>query len=184
MIRFAGVALIVLAQAAPAQSVAWLDGPAVQWNHPGGVLPMAPEVNWDEIPDICRSEPRTPQTAEEREVVQAGWLLIRSDRSADRAVVLAASDLDGMCRPNRYQGFVFVAGKYAGTLSPMLMGARTDGALGRVFFRGKTIAAEFDRYRPQDPLCCPSRISEAVYDIQIVQGQPVTVLKSVRTRAT
>ena len=46
--------------------------------------------------------------------------------------------LDGMCRPNLYQDFVFVDGKFARTLSPSLMNARSDGASQKVRFRHRT----------------------------------------------
>ena len=73
---------------------------------------------------------------------------------------MGAHTLDGMCRPNPYQYFAFVRGKFAGTLSPGLIRDRSDGSVNKVSFagRGKIVAA-FSRYTAADPLCCPSRIS-------------------------
>jgi hypothetical protein len=161
----------------------WLDSSPALWNRPRRAVGKAPKVDWDEIPEMCRSEPRSPRTREERAVVRAGWLLILSHQIRDVMVVTGAADLDGMCRPNEYQDFVFVNGKYAGTLSPKTMGARSDGSSVKVSFPSKReILAEFDRYRREDPLCCPSRISEARYEISEEEGKPVVILKSVRTR--
>lgn len=174
--------LITLAPLSRAQSGGWLDSRPVQWNRPGSALPTAPQLDRDEIPEICRNEPRKPETPAERAVVSAGWMFIVSNRSADREVILGAADLDGMCRPNQYQEFVFIAGKYAGTLSPKLMDSRTDGSIGRVSFRGPNIVVEFDRYRPEDPFCCPSRISEAVFAVRTFHGNPVVAHLTVNTR--
>jgi hypothetical protein len=103
--------------------------------------------------------------------------------SAGVTVVGASEDLDGMCRPNLYQDFVFVDGKFAETLSPSLMYARSDGGSRKVSFPAPNrILVEFDRYTDKDPLCCPSRISEATFEIHKEGGQPIVNLLSVRTR--
>ncbi len=67
-----------------------------------------------------------------------------------------------------YQAFVFVDGRYAGTLSPELMHSRSDGSLiWDVKFTGdRTFAVEFARYSETDPLCCPSRISTVTYQLR------------------
>jgi len=49
---------------------------------------------------------------------------------------------DGMCRPAHFNVFVFVGGRFAGTLSPQLMTSRLDASIGAL-----RIAAEFARYR-------------------------------------
>jgi hypothetical protein len=90
-----------------------------------------------------------------------------------------------MCRPDPYQHFVFVRGKFAGTLSPRLMRARSDGSLNKVNFTGPgKIVADFSRYTGADPLCCPSQISEATYEVRERSGRPVVILVGVRTRPT
>jgi hypothetical protein len=64
---------------------------------------------------------------------------------------------DGMCRPRPFNTFVFVAGRFAGTLSPVAMASREDGSVGAVRVAPDgTIAADFARYSTADPLCCPS----------------------------
>lgn len=62
----------------------------------------------------------------------------------------------------------FSRGRYLGTLSPNLMDSRADGSfLGEVKFQNNgTFTAEFARYDPNDPLCCPSRISTVTYRLE------------------
>ena len=50
----------------------------------------------------------------------------------DVEIVGGMTGADGMCRPTRYNVFVFVAGRFAGTLSPALMTSREDGILGKI----------------------------------------------------
>jgi hypothetical protein len=82
------------------------------------------------------------------------------------AVVTAATSADEMCRPLGVQGFVFVGGRFAGTLSPHPMNSRTDGVLGRVQLFGSTLRADFRRYASSDPICCPSRTSTVSYRVE------------------
>src|SRR5262245_11835167 len=176
------IASTMLAQIAP--SGVWLDSQPKPVNRRGMPLPHAPDIDQDEIPSICKPLPRRTGTPEERAVTAAGWLVFTSLPDGHGVTVVGASaDLDGMCRPNQYQDFVFVDGKFAGTLSPLLMGARSDGGAVKISFPGLSkILVEFDRYTARDPLCCPSRISEAIYEVRKEAGQPVVILTSVRTR--
>jgi hypothetical protein len=90
-----------------------------------------------------------------------------------------------MCRPDLYQDFVFVNGKFAGTISPTLMNARSDGGAVKIAFPAAVkILVEFSRFTDKDPLCCPSRISEGTFEIRYEGGKPVVVLTGVRTRST
>jgi hypothetical protein len=91
---------------------------------------------------------------------------------------------DGMCRAYEYQLFVFVDGKFAGTLSPTLMYPRLDGSSGKVSVNAKQeLVVEFSRYGPHDPLCCASFVSTAEYEILLENGRPVVSLKNATTRA-
>jgi hypothetical protein len=78
---------------------------------------------------------------------------------------------------------VFVDGRFAGTLSPVLMNARTDGA-GQSARPGPSglLTAAFLRYEDADPLCCPSRMSEVTYRIDRRPPGPVVVPVEVGTR--
>jgi LppP/LprE lipoprotein len=113
----------------------------------------------------------------------AGWFLFAdSDQPfADTTIVKGSTAVDGMCRPWGYQFFVFVNGTFAGTLSPVPMNARTDGALVRVEGEGEQqLAAHYSRYAPTDPLCCPSRTSTVTYRVD--RSSRVAVPISVKTK--
>src|SRR5262245_34448001 len=115
----------------------WLDSHAKSWNRPGMVLPHAPDIDQDEIPPMCKPLPHRTATPEERALTTRGWLVFASVQDGHGITVVGASaNLDGMCRPDQYQDFVFVGGKFAGTLSPTLMGARSDGGAVKISFPG------------------------------------------------
>lgn len=180
---------ILSASAQPKEKPLWLDAAPKQWNKPGASIPRARKLGLDEdefMRKQCLPGVKQPMTPEARTVVEKGWLLA-AETHDNRGIVVVTGmqDFDGMCRPTRYQDFVFVNGKYAGTLSPALMDSRSDAASIRVAFPdpGK-VYAEFERYSLPDPLCCPSRVSEATYEIRDAGGKPVVALVSVRTRPT
>lgn len=112
-----------------------------------------------------------------------GWRILSSSSDGrGLVVVLGTSALDGMCRPEQYQEFVFAQGRFAGTLSPVRMNARSDGASqGVTFPGGARIVVEFSRYGEDDALCCPSRTSVAMYQVRIDGGKPVVVLAGAPT---
>jgi hypothetical protein len=175
---------LALVGGASAQGASWLDGPPSGWNRPGAALPNAPQTFGSNVPR-CGAQERAAAGADEVAVAAAGWRLTAywpSVRSGDLAVVLATAGYDGMCRPAGYQGFVFVGGRYAGTLAPEPMVSRTDGALvgtpGGALVRAAEgrIEARFIRYAPTDPLCCPSRGHTRVsYRIDRPPAGPVVV---------
>lgn len=182
--------LTVLGIAAqPKEKPLWLDAAPKQWNKPGANIPRGQKLVSDDdefMRKQCLPGVRQPMTPEARAVVARGWMLvIETHDNRGISVVTGMENFDGMCRPTRYQDFVFVNGRYAGTLSPALMDSRTDGASIRAAFPdpGK-IYAEFERYSVRDPLCCPSRVSEAMFEIRDTGGKPVVALVSVRTRPT
>jgi LppP/LprE lipoprotein len=161
----------------------WLDSKSQGWNKAGGTLPVQPQQNWDATYPNCKSSYHPPNGAEEEAVAGAGWLVSGSKRGGDAAVVIGAHGLDGMCRPNEFQAFVFVKGKFAGTLSPHLMYARSDGSMGAITFpQTEKIVVEFSRYTDKDALCCPSRISEATFQISNTSKGPVVNIIGIRTR--
>lgn len=87
-------------------------------------------------------------------------------------VIRGAAGYDGMCRPRQYQDFVFVRGKFAGTLSPQPMDSRSDGAIDRVSIQGgKALTAQYVRYAASDALCCPSRTTSVTFEV--ATGTPV-----------
>jgi putative lipoprotein len=100
-------------------------------------------------------------------VTRAGWSLFGPSQTYGPAtVVMAMASVDGMCRPNQYNGFVFVRDRFVGTLSPEPTMARSDGALGRIYLNSATeLSADFARYTSRDALCCPSQTSNVTYSI-------------------
>jgi len=80
-----------------------------------------------------------------------------------------------MCRPSGYNVFVFVGGRYAGTLSPEPMTSRLDGASGDVRLALPQVVVEFARYTEKDPLCCPSLRSTVSFRIDRTKTGVVVV---------
>jgi hypothetical protein len=170
---------------APALGGDWLDRSPVAWNWPGAPMPRAPEAGEEaRNREYCEATIRLPSSDVDRALTDAGWFLFGAVQGWGDAVVLMANAAwDGMCRPWKYQFFVFVGGRFAGTLSPVLMDSRTDGAGQRVTLAsGSELTADFLRYGETDPLCCPTRLTEARF--QIIRGAegPVVVPLGTATR--
>jgi hypothetical protein len=164
-----GGVVLLAARAAPAWADGrWLDSPAPErWNQPGMALPAPPPPELPLDPRAIARE-RAPQTAPDAALAGAGWRLFAPYQAGwGIQVVQAAGSYDGMGRPWHYQVFVFVDGQFAGTLSPEPMDSRTDGALDTVLLTGPgTLLAEFRRYAPDDPLCCPSGGATVQYRVE------------------
>lgn len=170
---------------AEAQTAAsrWLDAkPVANWNKPGGPIPRGPKSSFAE--EIARCEKsgyeerqKSPPSPETRQVMAAGWLgAMVERRMGDTLIVMARNGVDGMCRPMDYQYFVFVNGRFAGTLAPRAMHSRTDGSGWLEEKPGaRRFTAEFSRFRKQDPLCCPHRSSTVNYEIREAGGAPLVV---------
>ncbi len=147
--------------------VSWLDRPlSTNWNSVSGIVPAAPR-DGEPIEGICRTQIRTPESLSDRAVTRAGWSLFGPAYVYGQVtIVTAMASVDGMCRPNQYNGFVFVGNRFAGTFAPTPSFARTDGALGRIILMEPTEATvEFARYTSNDALCCPSQTSLVTYTI-------------------
>jgi len=166
----------------------WLEQkPLRNWNKPGAAVPKAPN-NTSTQETRCQQQIRNAATPEERAVKAAGWTLynIRGEGKSSRGVSLikGQTGFDGMCRPVGYQEFVFVNGVFAGTTSPNLMNARSDGGLIETNIETPSrLKAQFSRYVKQDPLCCASRTSEVTYRIDVANKKPLVVPIQVRTYA-
>lgn len=147
----------------------WLDRPlTTNWNNGGGVVPTAPrETASSPNSTMCRETIRTADSLADRAVTRAGWFLFGpSYNYGTITIVTAMASVDGMCRPNQYNGFVFVSNRFAGTLSPTPTDSRSDGALGDInFYNPDNLTVEFARYTDDDALCCPSRTSTVTYNI-------------------
>ncbi len=190
----AAVAALALAGGeAAAQTAAsrWLDArPLANWNTPGMAIPRGPKSGYAEEIAECEKRgaeesPKSPPTAETRQVAAAGWLGAAVDRRAgDTVIVFARNGADGMCRPMDYNYFVFVKGRFAGTLSPRPMNSREDGS-GWLEEKPQALrfTADFARYRRDDPLCCPARTSTVTYAVREGPGGPLVVPARVATKA-
>ncbi len=164
--------------ASPRPPGAWLEAsPPANWNRAGAPVPRALRPQGDDNLARCAVFARRPAGAEDRAVLAAGWKLWGPLQNfSGTTLVSAVTAMDGMCRPLGLQYFVFVRGRFAGTLSPAPMDARADGAVDHVFlYQSDRITADFRRYKESDPLCCPSGSGHAAYRIEDERGRPLVV---------
>jgi hypothetical protein len=158
----------------------WLDQPLSNWNQPGLDVPQAPPMDPSTNPQ-CLNQNRPVETDADQAIADAGWTLFGGYQGGwNSYVVRGLSGYDGMCRPLRFNEFVFVDGQFAGAISPTLMDSRIDGVGDVRFFATKdALVAEFQRYAPTDPLCCPSSRASVFYQINRTAAGPVLVPQSV-----
>ena len=145
----------------------WLDRPITNWNTTN-IVPTAPRASGDAATIArCKDGVRVPESIADRALTRVGWTLFGASQTYGTATVInAMASVDGMCRPNQFNTFVFVSGRFVGTLSPTPMLARNDGALYQVNLLSPTaISAEFSRYTSSDALCCPSQKSTVLYTL-------------------
>jgi Uncharacterized protein conserved in bacteria len=165
---FTIILAVSFASAVSAQT-SWLDRPiSTNWNNGSGVVPTAPRATASSPEStMCRETIRVADSLADRAVTRAGWFLFGpSYNYGTITIVTAMASVDGMCRPNQYNGFVFVSNRFAGTLSPTPTDSRSDGALGDInFYNPDNLTVEFSRYSDDDALCCPSRTSTVTYAI-------------------
>ncbi|MCU0533690.1 MAG: META domain-containing protein [Hydrococcus sp. Prado102] len=180
---FLALAFSLTTFSASAQSHSWLDSPLVNWNESSD-FPRLPEPVEATNVQQCRESVREPESDAEGALTRRGWHLFGSVQSfGTTQLIMATSGFDGMCRPVSYQAFIYVEGRYAGTLSPILMDSRADGALINArLISTRNISAEFVRYSKSDPLCCPSQTSFVSYSVR-PDEVPDLVPTDVLTRA-
>jgi hypothetical protein len=190
-IRFVPLVLaMVLLGSSPAATLAdgtWLDGSTPQTMPTGTTVPAPPALpSGGTLDPRCLEQARPPETAEDRQLAAAGWILFGDYHGGwGTKVVMGTSFFDGMCRPLGYQVFVFDDGLFAGTVSPVSMDSRTDGAAVQTLLQGPDrLTVVFTRYASTDALCCPSRTSTASYQINHPGAWPELVLTSVSTNPT
>jgi hypothetical protein len=161
----------------------WLDQAVpTSWNTVGMAIPAAPT---DALLDpACGRDERPAETAEDLAVAAKGWRLFREYRSGwALTTITGLAGYDGMCRPLGFQVFVFLGGRFAGTLAPEPMNSRADGSLTQYTFLSpapgeNTLGATFNRYADADPLCCPSSQTTVTYLME--RGAAGPVLRPVR----
>ncbi|NTX61760.1 LppP/LprE family lipoprotein [Myxococcus sp. CA051A] len=166
----------------------WLDAkPLPTWNTSGARLPKALPGDGQSLrTGRCARFARKPTTASDRALVKAGWTLLGPLQVFDTTeVITAAAEGDGMCRAMGFQVFVFVDGRFAGTLAPEPMTDRFDGAMGEVrLYSPRNLTATVRRYAADDPLCCPSRQGSVQYELQPGPKGPVVTATQATTSPT
>ena len=182
------VCCLVVEIVAQPQDKSWLDRPLASWNDSSKLLPRAIPTGETIAETAKRCDlPVQRGTPAQRALADAGWLpYLHVDREiVQRGVEIVAgmAGADGMCRPVDFNVFVFDGGALVGTLSPLLMTSRSDGAIGAVRLAAdETISAEFARYADRDALCCPSGRVTVRYRIE--RKGPRAVVVPVSTSAT
>ncbi len=154
----------------------WLDQPLSAWNVPGWGVPNSNEFGEFFVDEQCLLGTRPAETSMDGELAAAGWHLIGTYKAGwGITVVTATLGFDGMCRAAGFNQFVFVDAVYAGTVSPVLMFARDDGVGGIGDFYGPSVlTATFQRYAPDDALCCPTGGTQDVsYYVEYTEFGPV-----------
>jgi hypothetical protein len=166
--------MLLVTPAAAAQGDSWLDGDLASWNSPGMDIPKPPTIDGNPSP-LCAERARPAETAEDDALIAEGWhLFLPYQRGWSETLISGFAAYDGMCRPLGYQSFVFVDGVFAGTIAPEPMDSRTEGGAREVtLWLEDQLSAEFDRYAPDDPACCPSNTTPINYTIEQTADGPV-----------
>jgi hypothetical protein len=164
-----------------AEAGSWLDRRLANWNAAAAPVPtpvFGIEAR-DEIVKRCQV-PSHQATSTERRLAAAGWIPFwHLDRQLVRGeveIVGGMAAADAQCEPAAFNLFVFVADRFAGTLSPVSMISRKDGSVGAVrFSSGEALAVEFIRYLNDDTACCPSEHVTVRYRIDRSGPSPAVV---------
>jgi hypothetical protein len=179
-----GAALLLTA----ASPVAWLDAKTLPTWNTSATLPARTGAADPQLAKSgrCYDSTRPATSPEDRQLIARGWSLVGPyQRYGATVIVTGMGGVDGMCRPEAFQTFVFVGGAFAGTLSPKLMNAREDASiasLGVSLYNASDFAADFARYSADDPLCCPHATTTVMYEIKTVNGRPRVVADSAATQ--
>lgn len=162
---------VLLATALAAQASSWLDRPMARWNPAGAPVPAAPASA--EAPAAlarrCASLVASGSDVDAI-VAKAGWVpFLHLDRRLTRddiEVVGGMVAAGPACDPTQFHLFVFVGGRFAGTLSPSPMRTARDGVAGSVRITAQdAMTSEFARYTASDSECCPSSVVRVSYRI-------------------
>ncbi len=184
----ATLAVVVIAAGVPAQTGStWLDRGMSAWNETdrGVASPQPGTEPQAALERRCGSS--TLATSMAADIVRrAGWVPFHHfDQAISRNDVeviggMTAATTPG-CEPMVFNLFVFVAGRFAGTLSPVAMGRNLDGVAGAVRITGDdSLIADFARYTPADTECCPSSRMRVSYRIERGGSRPVLVAVDAR----
>lgn len=169
-----------------ADDKSWLDQPLTNWNQGRAVPAAAPAASEprDQVRSRCGMPPGG--TGAQRTLEELGWIayehLDRELTQGDIEIVAGMTGADEMCRPAHFQIFVFVGGRFAGTLSPQAMTSGQDASAGAVrIVPDDSITSEFARFREGDAPCCPTSRMTVRYRIDRSGQQALVVPVDVRT---
>jgi hypothetical protein len=180
--------LVTQAAAAVAQTASWLDqDPPANWNKMRAPVPEAPSPQGEPATTPrCKDQVRAPDTSMDRAVTSRGWSLLGPATTyGATTIILAGTSVDGMCRPLSYQAFVFVNGRFGGTLSPVPMDSREDGAESMIrVVSASELSVQYTRYIESDPRCCPSRLSVVRFRVERLRDGPIVIPVTAQTRPT
>jgi hypothetical protein len=183
----AAFALLVASETRAQTIAGWLDRPITVWNTPGAAIPRPPSSAepLEGLLRRCRASAKTIPAAADAALGQAGWVpFLHLDRPLTRddvEIVGGMSSAGPGCEASTFNLFVFVGGRFAGTLSPAPMTAARDGVAGAVrITAADAVAAEFARYGPQDAECCPSSRVRVLYRIDRNGSRPAVVATEAR----
>ena len=180
------LALVALASTVSAQNnnaqsgTSWLDRPLTVWNKPGTSVPSPAQkpAQPATIVKRCSLTSPTPATGASA-LATAGWIpYLHQDRAVSRDgvdIIGGLTDAGAACEPTGFNLFVFVNGRFAGTLSPVPMTTSRDGVAGAVrLVSANGLTTEFARFAPGDLDCCPSTRVRVTYRID--RGDQPTIV--------
>jgi hypothetical protein len=174
-------AAIAVADLSAQAGTGWLDRPMTAWNQSAAGVPVAQKGAEAQaaLDRRCGSSTLATSTTADS-IRKAGWVpFLHQDRSIARddvEVIGGMSAASPGCEPTVFNLFVFVGGRFAGTVSPMVMTQNRDGAAGAVrITSADALTTEFARYTATDSECCPSSRVRVTYRIDRAGARPVLV---------
>ena len=181
------IAFLPAAMLSAQAGASWLDRPMTSWNQPASVVAAAPAGTESQgaLQRRCGSSSLSSSTTAET-LRKAGWVpFLHFDRAIARdgvEVIGGMTTAGPGCEPTVFNLFVFVDGRFTGTISPAVMTQSRDGVAGAVRVTGPdSLTAEFARYTPKDTECCPSSRVRVTYRIERTGSQAALVPLDMRT---
>lgn len=151
-----------------AQTGQWLDmKPLPNWNSRKRVILETKKMSAPEL-KRCSAAVRQPTLPQDFLLTKMNWTLTGAAQVfGNTAVITTAEGFDGMCRPLKYETYVFVGNRLAGGLTPGPEDSRADGSIINVNLYSETdLSAEFARYKNSDALCCPYKTERVTYKVK------------------
>lgn len=151
-----------------AQTSQWLDmKPLPNWNSRKRVILETKKMSASEL-KRCSAAVRQPSLPQDFLLTKMNWTLTGAAQVfGNTAVITTAEGFDGMCRPLKYETYVFIGNRLAGGLTPGPEDSRADGSIINVNLYSETdLSAEFARYKNSDALCCPYKTERVTYKVK------------------